>query len=90
MLRQTIVVANLDDLPGYDPFSQNGANVNFDYLERLQRSDERFRAAPLTHMLHYERFMRRSEKVGPDRLLPDRPARRLSPIARSKSGDDIG
>ena len=54
MLRQTIVVANLDDLPGYDPFSQNGANVNFDYLERLQRSDQRFRAAPLAHVLHYE------------------------------------
>ncbi len=73
MLRQTIVVANLDDLPGYDPFSQNGANVNFDYLERLQLSDQRFRAAPLAHVSHYERCMRRSEKAGPDRLLPDRP-----------------
>ena len=56
MLRQTIVVANLDDLPGYDPFSQNGANVNFNYPERLQRSDQRFRAAPLAHVLHYERW----------------------------------
>jgi hypothetical protein len=62
MLRQAIVVANFDDLPGYDPFSQNGAGVNFVYLERLWRSDQHFRAAPLAHVSHYERYMRRSEK----------------------------
>ena len=40
-----------------------GGQCQFDYLERLYRSDQRLGAAPLAHVSHYERRLSRSAKA---------------------------